>query len=261
MPHMLDFFDSNIFLGVNRSPYPHAFMDAKGLLQRMKRYGISKALVYHVVARDHNIIIGNNELFDEIKNHNSLYPIWLAMPHHTGEFHNPAELADKMKAAGVRAVRLFPEKGYQFFGPGHYFDLSLRNCGDLFSMLESYNVPVFIELECENVPWERISTVCLKYPKLKVILCGLDYSVDRNLYPILSECENVFVETYKYKGHYAIEGICEKFGAKRLIFGSGMPLFSGGAAVGMINYAHISSAEKEMIARLNLESMLEEVSL
>jgi hypothetical protein len=40
-----------------------------------------------------------------------------------------------------------------------------------------------------------------------------------------------------------------------------MPLFSGSAAVGMVNYARVSDEEKRLIAAVNLERLIGGVSL
>ncbi|MCL2527542.1 MAG: hypothetical protein FWE42_03905 [Defluviitaleaceae bacterium] len=254
---MPSFFDSNVSIGINRYPYPHSFTDVAGLIQRMDSYGIIKALVYHSIAREDDINAGNKLLLDEIQTHESLYPILLAMPHHTGEFCEPGELAAFMTIHGVRALRLFPQRDW------HNFSLSRRNCNELFTTMEKYNVPIFLELDTDdaNLGWSEIENICEHHPNLKLVLCGLDYSVDRNLFPLLSQYTNIYLETYRYKVYYGIEEFCAKFGANRLIFGSGMPKFSGAAAVSMINYALISEKEKDMIARGNLESILGEVRL
>ena len=249
------FFDSGASIGISRSPHPHSFTDVGGLIGKMDSYGIKKAMVYHLVARESNAAEGNKLLMDEIKGHDALYPVWAVMPHHTGEFDHPEKLVMRMKESGIKAVRMFPDRGY------HNFNIAKRNCGELFSVLENCGVPVFLELDTDFVDWDSIDNACGYHPNLKLVLCGLDYSVDRNLYPILSLHKNVYLETYRYKTHYGIEEISLKFGASRLVFGSGMPLFSGAAAVSMINYAHISDNEKEMIAYGNLESILQEVRL
>ena len=252
---MLDFFDINVNIGVSRVPFPHSFSDIEGLKIAMERYGIKKALVYHCAAREDDINLGNMLLLDELHGNDNLYPVWLVMPHHTGEFSKPGDLLTQMKDAGVKAVRMFPLYKY------HRFSIAKRNCYELFSALEDSRVPVFLEFDTDIADWDSIDDTCVRHPDLNLILCGLDYGVDRNLYPLLSQHKNIYLETYRYKTHYGIEEICLKFGAERLVFGSGMPLFSGAAAVSMINYAHISEQEKKMIACDNIETLLREVRL
>ena len=252
---MLDFFDINVSIGRSRVPFPHSFSDIEGLRKSMESYGIKKAMVYHRAALEDDINLGNSLLLDELHGNDNLYPVWLVMPHHTGEFSKPGDLLKQMKDADVKAVRMFPYYKY------HRFSIAKRNCYELFSALEDSRVPLFLELDTDFVDWDSIDDTCVRHPDLRLVLCGLDYGVDRNLYPILSLHKNVYLETYRYKTHYGIEEICLKFGAGRLVFGSGMPLFSGAAAVSMVNYAQISEKEKEMVACGNLESLLKEVRL
>jgi predicted TIM-barrel fold metal-dependent hydrolase len=90
-------------------------------------------------------------------------------------------------------------------------------------------------------------------------LTNLHYNCARNLYPLLAKFENLYVETIGFKVYGGIEDVCEKFGAGRLLFGTGAPKYAGSGAVGMITYAGISDAEKRMIASGNLERILESI--
>jgi hypothetical protein len=74
----------------------------------MARYGIGKALVYHSLAREYNPQVGNDEVLKETGKEPALFPAWVVLPHHTGEFPEPKKLVSVMKAANVRAVRVFP---------------------------------------------------------------------------------------------------------------------------------------------------------
>ena len=81
------------------------------------------------------------------------------------------------------------------------------------------------------------------------------------MYAILKKFDNLFIEIFGYKVHQGLEEVCKEFGAHRLIYGSGMPVFSGSAAVNVINYARIGDQEKRMIAFENLEALLGGVKL
>ena len=218
------------------------------LAAAMRHYGISRALVYHSMARENNAELGNRMLAEDISGMNNLLPVWIVMPHHTEEFINPRELPGKMKAAGVKAVRMFPSEQEQNYG------LNERNCGELFSMFENHEIPLLIGKD--QMSWDELCAICERHKNLKIILCNLTYSMNRNLYPILSLHSNIFLETYGYKVQNGIEEICRLFGAERLIFGSGMPRLSGAAAVSMITYARISDEEKKLIAYGNLDALI-----
>lgn len=249
----LQYFDCNCSFGMRGIVEPGSFHKAGDLVERMRHYGIKRALVYHSMAREYNPAVGNSMLMKEITDDPSFYPLWVVMPHHTGEFPEPEELRRRMKEYNVRAVRMFPAPAE------HCYSLARWNCGELLSMLEACKIPLFIGLA--QLDWERLHELCSDYPGLKIIVTELGYSVDRDLYPLLKKFENLYIETTGYKVHSGIEEICGRFGAHRLIFGSRMPEYSGGSAVSMINYARITENEKKMIAGENLEKLLGGVQL
>lgn len=245
----LKFFDCNCSFGMRSIVNPGSFWKLEDLLDRMDRYGIGKALVWHSMSREYSPAVGNKMLLDEIKDHPELLPVWTVMHHHTGEMPEPEELINEMKKNGVRAVNMFPsmaDLGYS---------LAEWNCGELFGALEKYNVPLFLGLE-QLASGNELYEICVNHPGLKIVLTNVNYRIDRNIYALFKKCGNLRMETYGYKVHSGIEEICSNFGADRLIFGSGMPVYSGGAAVAPVIYARISRKEKEMIAGRNLEELL-----
>ena len=243
----LNFFDCNCSFGKRGVVNPGSFYTVEELERKMKYYGIEKALVYHAMAKEYNPGIGNKLLLEEIKDHPGLFPVWVVMHHHTGEFFSPKELLMNMREYGIKAVRMFPGEGEQ------NFSIAKWNCDELFLLLEEYQVPVMIGLDSTN--WNELHELLQNYPKLKLILMEADYRIDRNLYALLEKHENLHMEIMGYKVHSGIEEICKRFGAERLVFGSGMPVLSG-ASVCMVNYARISEVEKKLIAYGNLEKLL-----
>lgn len=247
------FFDCDSIIGRRRIKNSGSFHETAELLRKMKYYGIESAMVYHSLASDYSPSIGNRMLMDEIKDYPFLKGVWVVLPHHTGEFYRPDELMKEMKNSHIGAVRIFPAaKDFRF-------SVSDWCCGDLFGMLEACKVPLMIGLD--QLTWDELHGVLSAHPGLRLILTGLHYNCGRNLYPLFEKFEHLYVETIGFKLFGGIEEVCRRFGAERLIFGTCSPLFSGGAAVGMISYARISDAEKNRIASGNLEKLLGDVAL
>jgi len=249
MDRPLEFFDCDCSFGKRSIVNPGSFYKLEDLLERMKLYGIGKALVYHSMAREYDPVVGNGMLSEEIGKDIPLYPVWVVMHHHTEEFPKPDELLLQMRRNNIRAVRMFPGNS------DHAYSIAKWNCGELLSMLETNKIPLLIGMDQLN--WNEVYTLCSDFPNLPVILSGVGYGSNRNLYSLLKQFQNLYLETIGYKTHNGIEEICRVFGAHRLIFGSGMPLFSGASAVSMVNYARISEAEKRMIAVENLDRLLQ----
>ncbi len=56
--------------------------------------------------------------------------------------------------------------------------------------------------------------------------------------------------------NFGIEEICRRFGARRLLFGTGLPFTEAGPSIAQITYAEISDADKRSIAGDNLRKLL-----
>ena len=93
----------------------------------------------------------------------------------------------------------------------------------------------------------RDRTAALARPKLRLVLTNVTFRIDRNLYPLLSRCENLWVETSGYKPFCGLTEICRDFGAHRLLFGSGMPVSSCASAVALLAYAELEEDENRKL--------------
>ena len=248
----LKFFDCNAIVGKRRIKNPGSFYKTDELLRKMKYYGIENALVRHSLAVEYDPITGNQALTEEIKNHPNLNGTWIILPHHTGEFPNPLQLNKQLKENNIKTVAMYPKE--------HMYSLYDWVCGEIFEMLEEYNIPLLINHD-QIINYKDLHELLTGHPNLRIILTDLHYNTGRNLYPLLNKFENLYIETIGFKVHNGIEDVCKKFGANRLIFGTCAPVYSGGAAIAMITYAQITNEEKSMIASGNLEKILKEVSL
>jgi len=246
----LSYFDCNCSIG--RVPYPHLLdiSDVGGLMKEMAAAGIEEALVYHTVARDTGPPLGNRLLMEAIAETDSLKPVWVVLPHHTGEIPPPAELLKDMEKNGVKAVRMYPTKDF------HSFSLAGWCSGELLAALAEARVPLMLDIEI--VWWEAVETILSNHPTLPVIVTGVSYRHNRFAYPLFERHENLFVETSRYFGAGNYEDIVERFGPRHILFGTNMPRYTGTAAVSMLTYAEIPSEAKEAIAGGTLRALLME---
>jgi predicted TIM-barrel fold metal-dependent hydrolase len=249
----LEYFDCNCFIGRTAVPEPRPVDTAEALSSRMARYGIKRALVYHSVARDHSPVDGNLILTDELKGMREFEPVWIVMPHHTGEFPNPEKLLDGMMNNNVKAVRIYPS------ADKHNYSIKPYSAGPLFSMLESVKVPLFVDID--EIGWTNIDILLSEYPNLPVVLCNTGYRGDRYLHPLMATYGNLYIETSRFLSHLGIEALCGKFGADRILFGSGMPLYTGSGAVFYIDNLMIDENDRKLIASGNLDSLLSGVEI
>lgn len=251
----LRFFDCNSYFGMRKLMLPGSFHTKEELLSRMERYGIDKALVHHAFARELDPAIGNARLMEEISGEDKLVPAWMIMPHHTGEFPDPDTLADMMKKDGVRAAVMLPSLGY------YYFSTKDWNCGALFTMLEEARIPLFMAMHNFDPNFENLHDILRAHPRLRLVLTNVTYRVARNIYPLMNLFDNLHIETFGFKTQDGIADLCHRFGAERVLFGSGMPEASGAGAVAMVTYADLTFEEKQLVAAGNLERLLGGVKL
>jgi hypothetical protein len=247
----LKFIDCNCSLG--RVAYPHLYdiPDVKGLLKEMDTAGIEEALVYHIVARDGYPPVGNSMLMEQIKNIPGLYPVWVVLPHHTGEMPHPDKLLPEMKENNVKAVRVYPKANY------HSFSISEWSSGELLGALEEEHIPLILDLE--TVTWEDVYTILENHKQLPVIAATCSYRNNRYIYPLLKKYKNLFIELSRFMGAGTIEDMVKHFGSYHLLFGTNMPQYSGTAAVSLLTYSDIDQKAKQAIAGGNLSNLLMEV--
>lgn len=251
MTTKLRFFDCNCTAG--RTGYPLLFdiSDAAGLQREMATAGIEEALVYHAVARDAHPPLGNSLLMEEIKGCRELHPVWVLLPHHTGEMPPPDQLLGEMKAHGVQAVRMYPGRDH------HSFSLAEWCAGELLSALDTARIPLI--LDTEIVGWEEVFSLLKSYPRLPLIMANCSYRHNRFLYPLFEKFQNLYVETSRFMGGGAIEDVVRHFGARPLLFGTNMPYYTGTAAVALVTYADLAAQDQEAIAGGNLRRLIGEM--
>jgi hypothetical protein len=244
-PSTNGFFDCNCQIGRYGVKHPEAFTTADELVREMAYSGISEALVYHSMSKEYAPAVGNEMLLREIEG-KPLHPCWVAMPHHTGEMPPPGEFLALMRAKGVRALRAFPVL--------HQFRLSDWCSGPWLEMVEANRIPLFLDMDQTN--WEEAVVILKEHRGMNLILLRTSYRCDRVLYPLFEKYPSLRIEAATYQVNYGIEEVCKRFGARRLLFGSGLPFTEAGPSIAQIAYAEISDEEKAMIAGGNLREML-----
>jgi len=244
----LPFFDCNCMIGRCSTPTPGMPFDVEEIVRELAHCDVGEALVFHALAKEYAPAVGNGRLMDEIRSRENLHPCWVLMPHHTGEMAEPEAMVEEMQREGVRAARMFPALSLQHFG------LDEWACGPLLRTLEMHRIPLFLDLDQTN--WEELHTLCDHHPELPVVVCNVTYRIARRMYPLLETFEHLYVELSGYLGHRAIEAVCRRFGADRLLFGTRMPFFTPAPPVMLVRYANISDEERRQIAGENLRELL-----
>jgi predicted TIM-barrel fold metal-dependent hydrolase len=256
MTASLDWFDANVQLGKQAILGPGTPIRVPELLAEMDRVGISRALVFHAHAAAIDPRQGNQFLMDEIAGQARLTPAWVL----THEFHPepspPVAWCDELLASGVRAARLLPRE--------QLFELRVWNLDNLLDALEERRIPVWVDYGqsgwgANPTDWNGLAEVLTAFPKLPVVLVRPDVGSGRRLFALMEQHLNLYIETSYYSVHQGLAEICRLFGARRVLFGSGMPHRAAGPALTAVLYQPLSDEDRRLIAGANLERLLSEV--
>jgi hypothetical protein len=262
----LRFFDCNVSIGRKTVPHPWEFSTVDHLVAELDYLGIADALVYHSLAKEYSPTVGNHRLMGEIARHRCLHPCWVLMPSHTGEIEKTQDLLSQMIAQHVRAARIFPSPPVplpEFTQQLHRYPLIPTVCGELFEALEDSRVPLFLEVmnfsSVMLVSWESVIWILSQYPKLPLVLSGVRHRDNRAVYALLDRFENLYFDISLYTVHRGIEDVATRFGADRMLFGTGLPVYGGGGSLTQLTYAEIEEAHKQWIAADNLLKLFQGV--
>lgn len=245
----LELFDCEASFGISGYKRETTPITKQEMLSKFDRYGIDCALMRYEYANSSVARKGNMELVDEIRGDVRLFPMWNVIPHHTGEFPEPCELVRLMRENDVKTLTL---------APGNWV-VGEWTCGELFRTLERHKIALLLSLSRVTNTFAGLYEILKEHRNLRVILTGITYRCMRDVYPLLEMFPNLHICTSGYKAFEGIEDTVERFGAGRLVFGSGMPALSGAASVALLTYARISDEEKTLIASGNLKKLLSEV--
>lgn len=242
----LQYFDSHVVVGKMGYRHPLHIWRTEDVVAEMERAGIAGALVYHGMAKSHSPMYGNRELMGELAKSSRLFGCWVALPDHLGDFMSPDPFIQELKAHAIRAVKMFPES--------HRFTPDQRTLRSLLTTLEQERIPLLVE--AQEISLGQVADMLHHHPELVVLLQGLSWSTERRLFPIMDQYEGLCVELSTLQANAFIEVAYERYGAERLLFGSGMPFKSPGAARSFIDYARIPVEAKRLIAGGNLARLL-----
>lgn len=249
--------DCNVYVGRPAVPrFGPAPVTVDVLLDEFDRLGVDGGLVAHVAAREHSPRLGNDLLVDELAGHPRLRPAMTLLPPATAETWRPERVVDELRARDARAVRLFPGHGL------HRFPFHPRVLADLLAVLEEARVPTLVDFDLgrrDEADWPALYGVAEAFPELPLVLIRPGGRSDRGLYPLLTHFGNVLVETGGYWVHRGLEQVAERFGAHRLVYGSGFPYWTLSGAVHHVATARLSDRDRAAVAGGTLRGLLEEV--
>jgi len=245
----LRWFDCNARIGRWANPQPEQFTEIGDLLAAWDRAGIEGGLAHHTWAWEWSPAPGNAKLLEEIGGAPRIRPCFVALPPATRELEPPREFAALVRRLGG-AVRIFPSM--------HNWRVSEWCAGALFAALAEQCVPLL--LDTSEVDAEGIATILAAHAGMPVIALGFYYRWDRFFYPLLEKHADLYLESGTYGVFEGVEMVCARFGADRLVFGTGLPELEVGGPMALVTYAEIADEDKRKIAGDTMRRLLGEVA-
>jgi len=247
------FFDCNAYLGLPANRQVRPIFDTAGFLAAMRADGVEQALVWHIGQHEHSPGVGNAALEEEIAATEKLHGCLAILPDGSRELPAPDDLIAGMKAARMAAVRAFPA--------AHGFFLDRRSCGKIIDAIIERRIPLLLSIR-RGTDYGTVHALLSEYPDLICVLCDhSEWALDRQIPTLLENCPNIHIDTTFFGLHGMIEWIAERFGAHRVLFGSGFPETAFGPMVHEIRQAEIPEADRAAIAGGNLQRILDEADL
>lgn len=238
----IQYFDSNICVGKRGLKHRREIWRSEDILASMDRAGIGAALVYAGWARDYAPRYGNERLLEELAKSSRFYGCYTIMPGCAGDFYDPETMVSDLRAKGMVAAKMFP-------GSHHYAPDEIT-MGPSYSALEKAGIPLLADFG--EIGWRELREILEAHPQLKLLLQGASWTEEHGVFAYLQAFPNLYVELSNLQANRVIESLVERVGAERVVFGSGLPKMSAGAARALIDYAEISEEQKQLIAGGNL---------
>jgi len=238
----LSYFDCNASVGKRGLKYKSDPWRTEGVIEALERTGIAGAVVYAGWSKDYAPAYGNERLMEELKKSSRLYGCYTIMPGDCGNFAAPADAVADLRAKGFVAAKMFPAS--------HYYNADEITMGDYYSALAAANIPLFVDYS--EIDIRDLKDVLANHPDLNVVLQNMSWSFQTKIVPYLKKYPNLHIELSNMQANRAVEMLVEVVGAKQILFGTGLPKMSAGAARAFIDYAMISDEDKQRIAGGNL---------
>lgn len=247
-------FDANAWLG-EPAGFPLAReMQAPELVGALRGCGIRSALVSHWAGLRVAPQAGNGALAQALGGAGEgLRACWTGLPLF------PREVGPLPGTGGLAAGSLPQVDAVRLFPRSHNFPLTSWALGELCSWLTDHRLPLF--LWHVEIDWPSLHALAVAFPRLAIVVETQTQKIlyqNRALFALMKDCPNVHAETSNLAGADFLRWAARELGARRLLFGSFLPVNDPWVALGMILEADLSWEEKRLVAGDNLRRLLPE---
>jgi uncharacterized protein len=223
------------------------FRGVRDLLDHMDYLGIDRALAYNVAARDlDGPFFGNRRLLQDISASpeaaERLIPAFVVSP---GDFYETGAMELYERHLGSRSVRAL--RAFSF----------LPQMGRVLDRLRRFGPLVLFSMQAgaDHAATESMVKLARDFPDLTFVCTDVMWGQYNALFDMMWRCPNLLVDSSWMHARDSIRFVVERFGAKRILFGTG-PKAHYGAAVAALTHARISDDIRAGVAAASLERLL-----
>ncbi|QGV78035.1 amidohydrolase family protein [Streptomyces ficellus] len=226
---------------VNRTlgPLPHDDVpsrDEAGLVAELERLRIDTACVVHSHAVHGDPRDGNDPLAHVGDPRLRPVPVLVPGPLGTGPW-----------AGGAPLVRLCPRR--------HGWSLSGPHAHRLLAELAAHGTAVL--LAWDEVTSGEVHRLAAAGPAPRVVLTGTGYRALRELAELLETHPSLYVDTSTLCGHRQVEWVAGRYGAHRVLFGTGAPVTDDAGPRYLLDTLDLPAADAALIAGGNALRLLD----
>ncbi|MBQ9335944.1 MAG: amidohydrolase family protein [Lentisphaeria bacterium] len=249
----LMFFDANCRIGRFYNGGPCA-ENTPALLREMDYYGVDRALVRHIDL-DKGALVTNASLARFLKEDadSRLTGVWCILPSQCDELPEPEEFFRRMKENHIGALTLSPFE--------HRYLSCRMTIGKIMDAAAERRIPVLLNAFAGK--WADLYRFMAEFPRNVFIYqesCG-KWGSDRNIRPLLENYPDFYFETAGYWVPEGIRDLADRYGAGRILYGSGFPRYDQGNGMLQLRHSGLPMDAVEMIAGKNLERILKGAQL
>jgi predicted TIM-barrel fold metal-dependent hydrolase len=213
----------------------------------MDRLGIGRALVWNVEAVQNHALGSNRRLIEEIARTpgaaGRIVPALTVSGLMTYERDGVAALVRQMKTAGTRALRFT-----NVFGR-----LTLDQIEPIIRRIRPLRP--FIVLRHDAAAVSDILDFAAAFPEIPLILTEVSWGPCITVFNLMRRRRNILVDNSWLHSYGAIELVVKRFGADRLVFGTGSRSHNG-AAIAALARADLRESDRRAIAHGNLDRLM-----
>jgi hypothetical protein len=249
--------DSEYYLGSSKYSDKEKYTSIKKIQQRLKDNDIKKIIITSKLALCYEWNVGNERLLDTRLSDKigGLYYGLVLNPDVYFRYDFKTYLK-KVYKDNVRLFRIFPRS--QLFYLNDYY------MKRIYRVLSEKKFPVMLDLKQLDITGNKyfdidvLEKVLKENPDMPFILETTlkQCMFSRYYFPLLDQFDNLFLEVSSLLLYDQIEHYIEKFGSKRLIFGTNYPNLPIEINTGRILLSDMNEADKNNITYKNLDNIV-----